>query len=85
MEVLGLMASTPPPRQTFDKAPGPIANRLLEAFGLYEQDNFDAGIATGLLGAFWGFVYLRRRSAIAPIVSHAGFDLLQILPFLGLR
>lgn len=38
----------------------------------------DAAIATGLLGAFWGLVYLRRRSAIAPMVSHAGFDLLQI-------
>ncbi|HYM23916.1 MAG TPA: CPBP family intramembrane glutamic endopeptidase [Vicinamibacterales bacterium] len=39
----------------------------------------DAGIATGLLGAFWGVVYLRRRSMIAPMVSHAGFDLLQII------
>ena len=39
----------------------------------------DAAIATGLLGAFWGATYLRRRSAIAPIVSHSGFDLLQIL------
>jgi uncharacterized protein len=39
----------------------------------------DAAIATGLLGAFWGVVYLRRRSVAAPMVSHAGFDLLQIL------
>ena len=38
----------------------------------------DAAIATGLLGAFWGSVYLRRRSMVAPMVSHAGFDLLQI-------
>ena len=44
----------------------------------------DAAIATGLLGAFWGVVYLRRRSIAAPMVSHAGFDLLQILQaFLG--
>ena len=42
----------------------------------------DAAIATGLLGAFWGIVYLRRRSVIAPMVSHAGFDLLQIVQFL---
>ena len=42
-------------------------------------------IATGLLGAFWGVVYLRRRSCVAPIVSHAGFDLLQILQFLVAR
>jgi membrane protease YdiL (CAAX protease family) len=45
----------------------------------------DAALATGLLGAFWGVVYLRRRSAIAPMVSHAGFDLLQILQFLLAR
>jgi membrane protease YdiL (CAAX protease family) len=32
-----------------------------------------------LLGAFWGMVYLRRRSTVAPMVSHAGFDLLQIV------
>ncbi|MBI4487207.1 MAG: CPBP family intramembrane metalloprotease [Acidobacteria bacterium] len=38
----------------------------------------DAVIATGLLGAFWAVVYLRRRSVVAPMVSHAGFDLLQI-------
>jgi membrane protease YdiL (CAAX protease family) len=42
----------------------------------------DAAIATGLLGAFWGIVYLRRRSIVAPLVSHAGFDLLQIAQFL---
>jgi membrane protease YdiL (CAAX protease family) len=45
----------------------------------------DAAIATGLLGAFWGSVYLRRRSAIAPMVSHAGFDLTQILQFVVVR
>jgi membrane protease YdiL (CAAX protease family) len=45
----------------------------------------DAAIATGLLGAFWGGVYLRRRSAVAPMVSHAGFDLLQIGQFLITR
>jgi membrane protease YdiL (CAAX protease family) len=43
----------------------------------------DAAITTGLLGAFWGVVYLRRRSVIAPMVSHAGFDLVQILLFLS--
>jgi membrane protease YdiL (CAAX protease family) len=42
----------------------------------------DAAIATGLLGAFWGVVYLRRRSVIAPIVSHSGFNLLQLAQFL---
>jgi membrane protease YdiL (CAAX protease family) len=42
----------------------------------------DAAIATGLLGVFWGIVYLRRRSAVAPMVSHSGFNVLQIAQFL---
>jgi len=46
---------------------------------------FDAAIVTGLLGAMWGVVYLRRRSAVAPMVSHAAFDLLQILQFVVAR
>jgi membrane protease YdiL (CAAX protease family) len=45
----------------------------------------DAAIATGLLGAFWGVVYLRRRSAVAPIISHSGFDLIQIVQFFFVR
>jgi membrane protease YdiL (CAAX protease family) len=44
----------------------------------------DAAIATGVLGAFWGIVYLRRRSTIAPMVSHSGFNLLQLAQFLTL-
>jgi membrane protease YdiL (CAAX protease family) len=39
----------------------------------------DAAIAAGALGFVWAIVFLKRRSAIAPIVSHAGFDSLQIL------
>ncbi len=46
---------------------------------------YDAGIVTGMLGAMWGIVYLRRRSVIAPMVSHAGFDLIQILQFVLTR
>ena len=45
----------------------------------------DAAVATGVLGAFWGFIYLRRGSAIAPMVSHAAFDLLQIVQFVVLH
>ena len=41
----------------------------------------DAGIATGILGAFWAVVYLRRRSVVAPVVSHSGFNLLQLGQF----
>jgi membrane protease YdiL (CAAX protease family) len=43
----------------------------------------DATIATGLLGAFWGAIYLGRRSCVAAIVSHSGFDLVQIAAFLA--
>lgn len=39
----------------------------------------DAMVATGTLGAFWAVVYLARRSVLAPMVSHAGFDLIEIV------
>jgi membrane protease YdiL (CAAX protease family) len=56
------------------------------AFGTgHLLQGYDAAIVTGLLGALWGVVYLRRRSAVAPMVSHAGFDLLQILQFVTAR
>jgi membrane protease YdiL (CAAX protease family) len=42
----------------------------------------DAVITTTVLGLFWAVIYLRRRSVAAPMVSHAGFDLLQIAQFL---
>jgi membrane protease YdiL (CAAX protease family) len=64
---------------------GLVVTSVAFGAGHYELQGMDAGIATGLLGAFWGVVYLRRRSCAAPIVSHAGFDLLQILPFLARR
>ncbi len=41
----------------------------------------DAALATALLGAFWAVTYLRRRSVVAPVVSHSGFNLLQLLQF----
>jgi membrane protease YdiL (CAAX protease family) len=45
----------------------------------------DAAIVTGLLGAFWASVYFRRRSAVAPLVSHGGFNLLQVLQYVMTR
>jgi membrane protease YdiL (CAAX protease family) len=52
-------------------------------FGLGHIDQgYDASIATGMLGAIWGFVYLRRRSIVAPVVSHSGFNLLEVGRFL---
>ncbi len=50
------------------------------AFGaLHYVQGWDATITTGALGFFWALVYLRRRSSVAPVVSHAGFNSLEIL------
>jgi len=50
------------------------------AFGLgHLPQGFDAAIAVGILGAIWGLIYIRRRSVVAPMVSHAGFDASQVL------
>ena len=64
---------------------GPIVGLTVTSVGFgagHLLQGVDASITTGLLGAFWGYVYLRRRSAAAPIVSHSGFDLVQVLPYL---
>jgi membrane protease YdiL (CAAX protease family) len=54
------------------------------AFGLgHLVQGVDAVLATALLGVFWGIVYLRRRSVLAPMISHSGFDLLQVAQFLA--
>jgi len=56
------------------------------AFGLgHVEQGWDAAIAVSALGAIWGTIYLIRRSVIAPMVSHAGFNLAQVLSFLALR
>jgi len=64
---------------------GPVVGLVVTSAGFGAGHLFqgvDAAITTGLLGAFWAAVYLRRRSAAAPIVSHAGFDLVQIVPYM---
>jgi membrane protease YdiL (CAAX protease family) len=49
------------------------------AFGLgHSLQGWDAAVVTGLLGAIWGAVYLVRRSVVSTIVSHAGFNLVEI-------
>ena len=53
---------------------------LSVAFGLgHALQGWDAAIATGALGAFWAVLYLQRRSSVAPIVSHAGFNSIEVL------
>ncbi len=54
------------------------------AFGLgHIEQGIDAMIVTTMLGALWGVLYLARRSIIAPVVSHAGFNLVQLLKYLA--
>jgi membrane protease YdiL (CAAX protease family) len=60
---------------------GVILYSILFGLGHLEQ-GYDAAIATGLLGAVWGVVYLTRRSIVAPMVSHAGFNLGQLVKYL---
>ena len=62
---------------------GLIIFSCLFGLGHLEQGR-DVAIATAVLGAFWGFIFLRRRSIAAPMVGHAGFNLLQVAKFLVL-
>jgi membrane protease YdiL (CAAX protease family) len=52
-------------------------------FGLgHVEQGRDVSIATAALGAFWGAIYLTRRSVLAPMVGHAGFNLAQVAKFI---
>lgn len=49
------------------------------AFGAgHMLQGVDTGITTAVLGALWGLLYLRRRSVVAPVLSHALFNTLQV-------
>ena len=50
LELLGLAAVDEPPRQSFGRAPGPVAERLLEAFGDEDSGEFD-GLVQALMDA----------------------------------
>ena len=49
-------------------------------FGLgHRLQGWDAVIMTGMLGTFWGLLYLSRGNAVTSMVSHAGFNLLEVI------
>jgi membrane protease YdiL (CAAX protease family) len=53
---------------------------LSVGFGLgHVVQGWDAVIGTAVLGCLWLVLYARRRSVIAPMVSHAGFNALEVL------
>jgi membrane protease YdiL (CAAX protease family) len=52
-------------------------------FGIgHSLQGWDAVLTTAILGAFWGYVYIARRSIIAPVVSHSGFNAAEIFVFI---
>ena len=54
-------------------------------FGLgHLEQGMDATLATGLLGAAWGGLFLVRGSIAAPMVSHALFNLAQLIKYVQL-
>jgi CAAX protease family protein len=54
------------------------------AFGAgHLLQGWDAALTTGVLGAFWGAVYLSRGSIVAPVVSHSGFNMAEIVLFMA--
>jgi len=54
-------------------------------FGLgHLEQGRDVAIATAVLGVFWGAVFLRRRSIVAPMIAHTGFDLAEIVQIMVL-
>ncbi|HXW05383.1 MAG TPA: CPBP family intramembrane glutamic endopeptidase [Vicinamibacterales bacterium] len=63
---------------------GVIVHSVLFGLGHIEQ-GYDAAIAISVLGAIWGAVFLARGSIVAPMVSHAGFNLAQLLNHVALR
>jgi uncharacterized protein len=51
-------------------------------FGLMHYiQGWSAVIVTAMLGTLWNLVYLARRSIIAPMVSHASFNLIEVIGF----
>jgi membrane protease YdiL (CAAX protease family) len=51
-------------------------------FGLMHYvQGWSAVIITAMLGTLWNLVYLARRSVVAPMVSHASFNLIEVIGF----
>jgi membrane protease YdiL (CAAX protease family) len=54
-------------------------------FGLgHVQQGYAIAIVTGSLGVAWGFVYRARGAVVATMVSHAGFNLAQLVKYVTL-
>ena len=62
-------------------AVGLVVFSVLFGAGHLEQ-GYDVALATAVLGAFWGAIFLVRRSIVGPMIGHAGFNLAQVIKFL---
>ncbi len=52
------------------------------AFGLgHIIQGHDVAVVTAVLGAYWGFMYLKRRSIVSTVVSHSGFNAVEIFRY----
>jgi membrane protease YdiL (CAAX protease family) len=71
----------------FERDVGPVwvgVVLLSVAFGLgHLLQGRDAAIATGALGACWGALYVKRRSILVALVSHAIFNSLEVVQMIG--
>jgi membrane protease YdiL (CAAX protease family) len=67
----------------FDQALGGIRVGLVLFSLLFAVLHFDQGwdvaLAIGILGVFWGVMYIKRRSAVFGMVNHAGFNASQVI------
>lgn len=52
---------------------------------LHLDQGADVAIAIGSLGLLWGILYVKRRSAVLPMVNHACFNAAQVAQQLILR
>jgi len=52
---------------------------------LHVTQGIDAAIVVGLLGLFWGILYVKRRSVVMSMVNHAGFDAVQVAQVMLVR
>ena len=57
---------------------GLVIFSVVFGLGHYIQ-GWDAAIVTAMLGAIWGTIFLMRRSIVAAVVSHAGFNATEVL------
>jgi membrane protease YdiL (CAAX protease family) len=63
-------------------AAGLVIFSALFGLGHVEQGR-DVALGTAVLGAFWGAVYLRRRTVLPAMIGHAGFNLAQVIRFIA--